>query len=323
MQYGQIPGVDRPVSRLIQGLAMISSAESERWFALLDEVYAGGCNTFDGAHGYGSGDVERTFGRWMHERGLQDELVIISKAAHHNRDRKRVTPYDISSDLHDSLARLSVDSIDLYLLHRDDPSVPVGPIVEVLNEHHAAGKIKVFGGSNWSHLRIQEANEYAEKHNLVPFTITSPNFSLAEQFEAPWAGCISISGEQGMEAREWYLQQGMPILAWSSVAGGFFSGRFRPDNLDTFTEEADKLCVRSYCRDENFQRLERAQQLAQERGMTVMQVAVAYVLNQPLNLFALIGSQTGDEFRANLAALDVKLTPEEMAWLDLRAEVPV
>ena len=139
MQYGSIDGIDKPISRLVQGTVMVNSEEIEKGFALLDEVFELGCTTFDTGHVYGNGDNERTVGRWINERGLRDKVVILGKGAHHNQDRKRVTPFDITADLHDSLARFKTDYIDLYVLHRDDPAVPVGPIVETLNEHFEAG----------------------------------------------------------------------------------------------------------------------------------------------------------------------------------------
>lgn len=320
MQYGTLPGVDKPISRLVQGTVMVTSKDLEGSFRLLDEVYASGCRTFDTAHGYGNGDVERTFGRWLQERGWRDEIVILGKGAHHNQDRQRVTPFDITADLHDSLARMKVDFIDLYVLHRDNPAVPVGPIVETLNEHHRAGKIGAFGGSNWTVERIQEANEYAAAHDLIPFVASSPNFSLAEQVKEPWANCISIGGPKGEAAREWYAREGMALFTWSSLAGGFFSGRFRRDNLDQFGGGLDKLCVESYCYEDNFKRLDRAEELAKEKGLTLPQIATAYVMSQPLNIFALVGCRTGDEFRANMEALALKLTPEEIAWLELKTD---
>jgi len=320
MKYGHIPAINKPISRLVQGTVMITSDEAERSFTLLDEIFELGCTAFDTAHGYGNGDCERTFGRWLNERGLREKVVIIGKGAHHNQDRQRVTPFDITSDLFDSLARLKTDFIDLYLLHRDDPTAPVGPIVEVLNEHRAAGRIHAFGGSNWSHERIQAANEYAAAHSLVPFAASSPNFSLAEQVKEPWPNCLSISGAQGKTARAWYQQNGLPLFTWSSLAGGFFSGRFNRDNLDSFDSYLDRLCVESYCYEDNFKRLDRARQLAEEKGVTLPQIALAYVFSQPLNIFALVGCQSGPEFKANVEASQVKLSPEEIAWLDLKRD---
>ena len=170
MRYDEVRGVGKRVSRLVQGTIMLRSEELEPGLELLDAVYGLGCNSFDTAHVYGGGEGERVLGQWIESRGVRDEVVILTKGAHHNADRRRVTPFDIASDLHDSLARLRTDYVDLYLLHRDDPSVPVGPIVEALNEHLTAGRIRAFGGSNWSAERIRKANEYAKAHGLVPFS---------------------------------------------------------------------------------------------------------------------------------------------------------
>jgi len=307
MQYGQIDGIDKPVSRLVQGCTMIGQGDDERDFALLDAVTEAGCTAFDTAHVYGGGNSERALGRWVNARGLRDKVVVITKGAHLNRDRLRVTPFDISADLHDSLARLKTDHIDLYLLHRDDPEVPVGPIVERLNELAGEGKIGAFGGSNWSHDRLAAANAYASSHGLTGFAASSPNLTLAVQQEVPWDGCISISGPEGAAARKWYADTRMPLLCWSSLAGGFLSGRFRRDNLDSFEGYADELVVRCYCTEENFQRLDAAEEIAKAAGVELPQVALAYIFNQPLNAFALTACMTGDEYRANIAALDLKL----------------
>jgi aryl-alcohol dehydrogenase-like predicted oxidoreductase len=316
MDYGAVPGLSKPVSRLVQGTVMVRSDSWESSVQLLDGVFELGCNTFDTAHGYGQGDNERTFGRWVAERGLREQIVIIGKGAHHNQDRQRVTPFDITADIFDSLARLRTSYIDLYLLHRDDPGVPVGPIVEVLNEHLSAGRIRAFGGSNWSHLRLQAANEYAAAHGLAPFVASSPNFSLAVQYKEPWENCVTLTGEQNEAARRFYGETQMPLFTWSSLAGGFFSGRFQPDNLDTFTAYLDKLCVESYCYADNFARYTRAEKLAAQYGVSTPQLALAYVFSQPWNLFALVGCANRAEFATNAAALDLRLTPAELQWLE-------
>ena len=316
MIYGRVPGIEKPVARVVQGSVMLNSAEEGKSFALLDDVFGLGGNAFDTAHHYGGGDCERVFGRWVRGRGIRDEVVVIGKGAHHSEDRDRVTPFDITADLHDSLARFGFDHIDLYLLHRDDPSVPVGPIVETLNGHREAGLVGAYGGSNWTVERIREANDYAREHGLTPFVASSPNLSLAVQAKVPWPGCISVSGPEGGEARRWYAGTGMPLFTWSSLAGGFFSGRFSRENLASFDGYLDRLCVETYCHEENFERLDRARILAEERGLTVPQIALAYVLNQPPEVFALVGCNTGEEFRANVVAAEVGLTSEEISWLE-------
>lgn len=322
MKYGTVQGVDKPIARLVQGTVMLSSKELERSLQLLDEVFEAGGSAFDLAHHYGSGDCERVMGKWLDARGVRDQVVILTKGAHHSMDRRRVTPFDITADLFDSLARLKTDHVDLYVLHRDDPNAPVGPIVEILNQHQRAGRIRAFGGSNWSIERIQAANEYARAHGLVPFAVSSPHFSLAEQVQAPWDGCVTISGPSHATERAWYQTTQMPVFAWSSIANGFLAGKFDPHDRKAFAEHLDASSVKAYFSDDNFERLARAAQLAQQKDFTIPQIAMAYVLNQPLNLFALVGSQSGAEFQANLVALETKLTNQEMDWLDLRRDTP-
>lgn len=321
MRYGEIPGI-KDVPRVVQGTTMIGSDLDEgESFALLDEVFEMGCNAFDTAHVYSNGDSERIIGRWIQVRDLRHQIIIITKGAAHSEDRRRMTPFDITSDLHDSLARLQTDYIDLYLLHRDDPDVPFEPIIDVLNEHQRAGRLRVFGASNWSHQRIEAANAYARANDLAPFVASSPQFSLADPQGEPWPLCLSIGGPDEAAAREWYTQTQMPLLAWSPLASGFFSGRFRRDNLHTFGErEWDRVVMRAYVSETNFQRLDRAAVLATEKGLTTAQVALAYVMNQSMNLFAVVGSSSAEKFRANVEAGQVHLTPQEMAWLDLRSD---
>lgn len=288
-------------------------------FALLDAVVELGGSAFDTARHYGNGS-EATLGRWLRERKLQDQVVVISKGAHHSPERNRVTPADIAADLEESLRQLGIDAIDLYFLHRDDPTVPVAPIIEALNDHLRSEKIRAFGGSNWSHERLAEANAYALAHGLTPFVASSPQFSLVEQIDAPWPGCISIGGPTGATAREWYLQNQMAVIAWSSLAGGFLSGSFDRDHDDALPEQAALRARRSYGSDANYQRLDRAGALAAELGLTVPQIALAYALSQPLNLFAIAGAESREEVAANTAAESVHLAPETLAWLDLRQD---
>ena len=256
MKYGRIPGIDKPVSRILQGTSLqgppdlLEKASAlDYGLDLLDGCYESGVTTFDTGHNYGGGKAERLLGKWMTSRSLRDKVVVLTKGAHHNSDRRRVTPFDISSDLHDSLARLQTDQIDLYLLHRDDPSVPVGPIIDALNEHKEAGRIRVFGASNWTHGRIAEANAYADAKGLTSFTVSSPNFTLAVETEPPWENCISISGDPGTEARDWYATHEMPLFLWSSMAQGFFSGRFNRVTFDSYRDQIPESCLRAYCHD--------------------------------------------------------------------------
>lgn len=313
-----VPGVDKPVSRLVLGTMIINTGVQKESNALMDAAIENGFTTLDCAHVYGGGDSERAVGNWMLERGNRESVVVISKGSHHNADRNRVTDFDIKADLHDSLARLKSDYIDIYFLHRDDPAVPAGDVVEWLNACRDEGNIRAFGGSNWPYERVREANEYADAHGLVPFAASSPHFSLAEQVENPWGpGCVTLTGDGAAQAREWYHETSLAVFAYSSLARGLFSGRVSREN---YKEAADGACQNAYCHECNFQRLDRAQQLAAEKGLSVAQIALAYVLNYPLNLFALVGAAGPDEVRANADVAELKLRPDEIAWLNLERD---
>jgi aryl-alcohol dehydrogenase-like predicted oxidoreductase len=321
MEYGNVPGLDKPVSRIVQGMMQVDSKDEAKGFALLDAVWKQGCRAFDTARVYG--DKDSFLGKWINARGIRDQAVVLAKGAHHNNLRRRVTPFDIAADLHDTLAAMQFDYVDLYVLHRDDPDYPVGPIVETLNQYVREGKIRAFGGSNWSVERLAEANEYARANGLIPFACSSPNYSLAEQQKEPWSGCVSISGPQGENARRWYAEQKMPLFTWSSMAGGFWSERFTRDNLGEFTSGLDKVCAETYGFEPNFQRLERVRELARAKNVTVPQIALSYVVNDPdLNVFALVGAAKPEEFADNLHALGLKLSDRERAYIDLRADTP-
>jgi aryl-alcohol dehydrogenase-like predicted oxidoreductase len=321
MKYGKIKGCDKEVSKIVLGTMIVNTTDLKNSMDLLDAAVELGCTTLDTAHIYGYGESERGIGKWFAERGNREDVFLISKAAHPNQDRVRVSAYDITADLHDSLTRLNTDYIDLYLLHRDDPTLPVGPIVEILNEHLRAGKIKAFGGSNWTHERVQEANLYAEQNGLVPFAASSPNFGLAEQVEDPWGyGCVTISGPQNKAAREWYKKTQMPIFAYSSLARGLFSGRISRENYEEIKDTIDAACKRAYCHEPNFKRLDRATTLAIEKGLSIPQIAMAYILNQPLNVYAIVGAANGSELKSVVDIVDVELTEKETAWLNLESK---
>jgi aryl-alcohol dehydrogenase-like predicted oxidoreductase len=293
---------------------MLGNGDDGADFALLDAAFDLGYTTFDCGHNYNDGASERIVGRWLEARGLRDSVIILDKGGHHNEDRRRVTTFDLASDLHDSLARLRTDRIDLYVLHRDDEGVPVGPLIEALNAHRAAGRIGAYGASNWSHQRLAEANAYALDHGLEPFTVSSPNLSLARQIAPPWKGCISISDDDAADA--WYRANEVAVIPWSSLAGGFMSGRFRRDNLADFDGYFEQLAVATYADEINFGCLDRAERLAAERGASVAQIALAWVLHRPYPVYPLVGSRNEAELAANAAAVAIDLSDAELTWLE-------
>jgi aryl-alcohol dehydrogenase-like predicted oxidoreductase len=313
MQYGSVPGVTLPMTRLVMGTAGMSTDDPDDAYALLDEYVRLDGNTLDTAAIYGiDRSSERVVGDWITRSGLRKDLAVIAKGA----CTTSATPELVTSDLIRSLEELQVETADVYMMHRDNPSVPAGEFVEVMNEHIAAGRIRAIGGSNWLPHRIDEANAYATENGLVGFTVSSPNFSLALWNEATWTDCYTASD---LPTRRWYEEHDLALFSWSSQASGFFTGRYSAadaDSADPFIADV----VRVWFNEDNFQRLERAEELAAARGVTSTEIALAFVLSQQFSAFALIGPRTAGELRSSMAAADLRLTPEESAWVNLETD---
>ena len=202
--------------------------------------------------------------------------------------------------------------------------MPVGIIVEALNRLYQEGKIAAFGGSNWTHQRIEEANEYAVKHNLIPFTVSSPNFGLAEQVSDPWVAdakfsdpCVTISGPENLEARKWYSEKGITVFAYSSLARGFFSGAFTSKSPEDAYKIMDEAGIKGYYCSQNIERLRRCEILAQKKGVKVAQIALAWIFSQDMSLCALSSPVTSQQIFYNIEAMELKLSLEELNWLNL------
>lgn len=286
-------------------------------FYLLDELWEMGLNMYDCAAHYG----EPGIGEYLAGRGRRRDAIIVTKCAHPNGYRNRVTPFDMESDLHDSLAKLKTDHIDIYLLHRDDSQVPVSVVMETMNRFCREGKISAFGASNWTVERIQEANDYAAANGLIPFTVNSPNYGLAHQIADPWGGgCTTLTGPENESSRKWHLDNHMPVLAYSSLGRGFFSGRFKSNEPDKAEEVLDMPAKRGYYCPENMERLARAERLARKYNCTVAGIALSWMFHQKLDVFPILSGSSAQRYQEALRAADIPLTEREVAWLDLREE---
>lgn len=320
MEYVEIPYVDKKISRILYGTAISPFMEGGDGDDLLDAVYAMGINTFDTARVYNK--AEKSLGNWMEKRGNRKEVVLLSKCAHPDVfGRKRVNEKEIREDFAKSADYLKTEYIDIYLLHRDDPEVEAGRIVELLNAMHEEGKIGAFGGSNWTHQRIEEANAYARKHQLIPFAVSSPNFGLADQVQDPWGGgCVTISGPSHADARAWYQDTRMPVIAYSSLGHGLFSGRVKSSEPEKAKEVMDAPAMKGYGCPENFERLRRCEELAAENHCTVPEIAMAWIYNQNLNTFAVVSSSKAERMQQNIDAMYRKLSEQEVQYLDLQRD---
>lgn len=333
MKYINVNGINKKCSGLVFGTATpklfaavkegATQADINAAYELLDEVFDAGINTFDCAAHYG----EEIMGSWMESRGNREQCVIITKCAHPNQWRDRVTDFDILADVHDSLKKLKTDKIDIYMLHRDNHQVPVSVMVDTMNRLHDEGKIGAFGGSNWTHERIQAANEYAAEKGLKGFTVSSPNFGLAQQIADPWKcdahfgdGCVTISGPENVDARKWYAQNPVTVFAYSSLARGFFSGAFRSDEPEKAMKILDGPGMTGYYCPDNIERLRRCEIIAEKKRITVAQAAMAWIYHQSFDVAALSSPVTKEQIMQNIAAIDIELSEEEAAWMNLERE---
>lgn len=297
MKYGTIPYLDKPISKIVCGTDFLLGQPEETSFAAYDLFWELGGRAFDSAHCYG--DNSRVFGKWVASRGVAKEVVFLDKGCHPYAT-KRVTYKDMGDDIRENHERLGVEYTDLFVLHRDDPEVPISEIVDWLNAYKEDGLIGAFGGSNWHHTRIAAANDYAAKAAKQGFSLNNPNLTLAQNTEPLWGGCLTID----REGRRWHESMQFPLFSWSSMARGYFAG----------TTDSD--VVRSYDNEISRARRARATELGVARGVSAMTIAMAWVLNQPFPVFALAGLRTTDQVKDTLKALDVVLSSAELKWLE-------
>lgn len=297
-----IPGLGKQASAAALGF------EDFRTFAsgaiLLDAFWEKGGNIFDTAFIYAGGYTEKLFGEWQKSRGVREEAVVIGKGAH----SPLVYPDVISKQLTQSLDRLQTDYVDVYFMHRDNLDVPVGEFVDAMDAEVKKGRIRgPFGGSNWTKERFDEAIAYADKHGKQRPGALSNNFALAEMLDPIWAGCVTSSTA---EWKQWLKDRQIPNFSWSSQARGFFTdlaGRDKRDNEEM---------VRVWYNEQNFVRRDRAIELANKLGKSPIHVALAYVLAQDFPSIPLIGPRKLGELDDSMNAFDIKLTPEQVAWLE-------
>ena len=300
MKYGHVDGLEKPVSKLIMG------CDNQKTFAhgaaMWDDWYERGGNAFDTSWVYGGGTQEVLLGKWVRSRGVRDDVVVTIKGAH----TPRCVPDLLIADFQESLERLNFEYADIYIMHRDNLDVPVAEFVDVLNELKDKGLIRgAFGGSNWNIERFEAVNEYAEAHGKQGFSILNNNLSLARMVKPVWGGCIHVSDTASRNRLE---KNETANFSWSSQARGYFLPEKQRMKLGTGNYE----CWDS---EANRNRRARAEELAQKKGCTAINIAAAYVINQPFPSFALVGPRTIHETATTIPALDIELSQEEIAWL--------
>lgn len=311
-------------SPLVFGCAHLGSpwpggraAREAQLFSWLDQVSAAGVNAFDTAHLYSLGASERTLGGWCRRNGLRDQLVIATKGClPYVGSRPRISAKALRADLGRSLERLGTDYIDIYFLHKDNPRMPVSEIVEICHEQMKDGSVRLFGVSNWTHERIQEANRYAEARGLRKIEVSSPHFSLAWWHRMPYPSSVSLAGPGGAAGRAWYAEHQMPVFAWASMAQGYFRERVRPASVKERVSPITWQRRWAYEHADNAARRERARILGKRKGLSTAQVALAYLRAQRFPVFPVVGMTRSPSLRQNVQAFSASLVEAEVHWLE-------
>jgi len=278
MKTMNIGNLRLPVSKLILGVTWADSSKQEHFEEIANAYVEAGGTLLDIGRFYGVNcEAEVCVREWLKHSGLRDKVMISDKACHpfvrrngyfDDNSRWRVSPEMITEDLEYSLDRMDLDYFDLYFLHRDDVNVPVGDLMDRLEAHRLEGRIRAYGVSNWRIPRIREAMDYCKTHGYQGITVSSPSYGLATVTQSRWKECIYIGDNEAKE----YHEMGMPVFSWSAQGAGFFAQQ--PNRL------ALPDLYKAYCTDTNFEKLRRATRIAEEKGVSATNIALAYVLNQ-------------------------------------------
>ena len=310
LPISRIPGINKDLSRVVFGCD--NQSDSNHAFAMFDHFFSQGGNVFDTAYIYNEGKSDLYLGSWIDARGLREEVVVLGKGAH----TPDCTPDKIRPQLDETLSRMSASYLDIYCLHRDNEDLPVEGFIDTLNELKDEGLVSVFGASNWSLKRFKEANDYALSTGKEPFTVLSNNFSLAHMNNPVWPGCFSCSEDDYLK----YLTDNqISIFPWSSQARGFFLDTQEFTALahvaDPNREEQDRVWGSA----DNLERRKRCFDLAEEKDVDPIQMALAFVLNQDFPSFPLIGPRNFFETESSLQATQIEVSSEEISWLNLKS----
>ena len=316
MQYRRSgrSGLDLPAISLglWQNFGGVDSFETGR--AVLRRAFDLGVTHFDLANNYGPpyGSAEENFGRWMAAdfRPYRDELVISTKAGYdmwpgpygNGGSRK----YLLAS-LDQSLKRMGLDYVDIFYSHRVDPTVPLEETMGALVTAHRQGKALYVGISSYSPELTREAEAILRREG-VPLLIHQPSYSMLNRWVEH--GLLSTLEELGTGC-----------IAFSPLAQGMLTSKYLGGVPEDARAARGGSLKSDWLTDENLQRIRMLNEIAQGRGQTLAQMAIAWVLRDPRITSALIGARNVTQLEDSLAALNnADFTDEELAWIDGYAE---
>lgn len=279
--------------------------------ALLDQYVEAGGNYFDTADSYNGGESERILGSWLHEKGERDKQILGTKVffptSEHVNDTGASRKHILSS-VDTSLRRLQTDYIDLLQIHCYDRRTPLEETLRTLDDLVRSGKVRYIGASNFTPSELMKAIMLSRFHHWETFSCLQLEYSLL------------------VRSAEWELiplcqQEGLGMLAWSPLAGGWLSGKYRKGNdipSDSRAGRKDRWDDSAEQRgnDQAYDIIEVLHSIASEVGRSVSQVSLNWILKKSKGVIPLIGARTQIQLKENLEALAWELDETQMSRLD-------
>lgn len=320
MEYRPLGRSGCLVSTLALGTMTFGAETDEHGsHAQLDRFVEAGGTLVDTADVYSDGVSEEIIGRWLADRprSVTDQVVLATKG----RFPMGSGPNDVGLSrrhltraLDDSLRRLGVECVDLYQVHAYDPLTPLEETLRFLDDAVSAGKIHYVGLSNYTGWQVQRAVDLAERYGFaVPVTV-QPQYNLLVR-ETEWE--IAAAAQAN----------GLGLLPWSPLGGGWLTGKYRRDERPTgatrLGEDPDRG-VEAYGRRSTRQRtwdvVDAVQDVAEETGRSMAQVALAWLVDRPAVTSVILGARTVEQLDDNLGAADLRLAPQHRERLDAASD---
>ena len=313
MNHISISPLNREFSTIALGTTYFGTAiEESVAFDLLDAFADHGGTTIDTARVYGQESAgqrsisEEIVGRWLQANGMADTMTVVTKGAHPHQGsmKSRISRDEIAADIEATQKALGLDSLDLWLLHRDDPSLSMETVTRIIAEVYETVDVKHIGVSNWTHTRIEQARELWP----LPPVASEIQYSLApttpERYSDPTLVCMNA------EEFAYYRNTQLPVFAFSSQAKGFFSKGIR-DGINSLPPK-----VRSRFADErNLMILERVRAMSEQTGYSPAALSVASLLYSPFPVVAIIGCSSVPQLHDSMSAATVRLTADQNTQL--------
>ena len=315
MEYVNVGKSGLKVSRLCLGMMTYGSPKWRDW--VLNEEQAlpfvkraidAGINFFDTADVYSLGASEEVLGNALKAFDIKrDTVVIATKVFSPMSDGvndRGLSRKHIMDSIDGSLRRLRMDHVDLYQIHRWDYSTPIEETMDTLNDVIKSGKVRYIGASSMFAWQFAKAQYIAYMHGWECFISMQNHYNL-------------VYREEEREMIPFCMDQGIGLIPWSPMARGFFAGnRQRGGGGETVRARSDPFADQLYFRDEDFKIADRAWEIAREHQVTASQIALAWMLHKPYITAPIIGASKMEHLEQSIAALEIKLTPEEIKRLD-------